>query len=71
MERALSLQSYNGKLYVCVLATIGGRSCSEAFLIPANFWQETERDLIFSQSEDTDYQEWALAGFPQSDKFEF
>jgi len=71
MERALSWQSYGGKRYVCVIATIGGRSCSEAFLIPATFWQETERDLIFAEADDDAYGEWVMAGFPKSDRFEF
>jgi len=71
MERALSWQSYDGKRYVCILATIGGRSCSEAFLIPAIFWQETERDLIFAEADDDAYGKWVMAGFPKSDCFEF
>ena len=71
MERALSWQVYNGKRYACILATIGGSSCSEAFLIPATFWQETERDLIFAKANDDAYGEWVMAGFPKSDRFEF
>jgi len=71
MERALSWQSYDGKRYACILATIGGRSCSEAFLIPATFWQETERDLIFAEADDDAYGQWASAGYPKSDRFEF
>ena len=71
MERALSWQSYDGKRYVCVIATIGGRSCSEAFLVPANFWQETEREIMLRDANDDAYDQWASAGYPKSDRFEF
>jgi hypothetical protein len=71
MERALSWQSYGGKCYVCVIATIGGRSCSEAFLVPANFWQETEREIMLREANDDAYDQWASGGYPDSNFFEF
>ena len=71
MERALSYQQYNGKQYVCVLATIGGRSSNEPFLVPASFWQETEREIILREANDDAYDQWASAGYPKSKLFEF
>jgi len=71
MERALSYQQYNGKQYVCVLATIGGRSSNEPFLVPASFWQETEREIILREVNDDSYDQWASAGYPESKFFEF
>ena len=71
MKRALSYQQYNGQRYVCILATIGGRSSNEPFLIPASFWQETEREIMLREADDDAYGAWALAGFPKSDRFEF
>ena len=45
LARAVSYQQFNSKDYVCVLATIGGRSTTEPFLVPRNFWDDMEREI--------------------------
>jgi hypothetical protein len=45
LARAVSYQRFNNKDYVCVLATLGGRSLAEPFLVPRDFWEQCEREI--------------------------
>jgi hypothetical protein len=45
VNRAVSCQQFNGKNYVCVLATLGGRSANEPFLVPRDFWDDMEKEI--------------------------
>ena len=45
LARAVSYQRFNSKDYVCVLATIGGRSANEPFLVPKSFWDDMEKEI--------------------------
>ena len=45
LSRAVSYQRFNNKDYVCVLATLGGRSANEPFLVPRDFWEQCEREI--------------------------
>ena len=71
LDRAVSFQQFNSKSYVCILALLGGRSVNEPFLVPRDFWDDMEQEIMFREADDDAYGEWALAGFPKSDRFEF
>ena len=45
LNRAVSYQQFNNKNYVCVLAKLGGRSATEPFLVPRDFWEQCEREI--------------------------
>lgn len=45
LNRAVSFQRFDDKDYVCVLALLGGRSATEGFLVPRDFWEQCEREI--------------------------
>lgn len=71
LNRAVSFQQFNNKSYVCIFALLGGRLATEPFLVPRDFWDDMEREIMLREADDDAYGAWALAGFPKSDRFEF